>query len=150
MTRSESVIEHIIRAKRHFWKCVEKDIPPAVDASESAGKALQALYPEQPPLLTEDFTENETANQLFNELLEEMRKIETHQQLFNELKHRLQILMKDAEWVVFMGGSITWKKTQDSIGLDSKALLKKYPEYLQQFSQTKTGARRFQIYPNGY
>ncbi|MGC9659220.1 UNVERIFIED_CONTAM: YqaJ viral recombinase family protein [Acinetobacter pittii] len=150
VTRSESVIEHIIRAERYFWKCVEMDIPPAVDASESAGKALQALYPEQTPLLTEDFTDNEIANQLFNELLEEKRKIETHQQLFDELKHRLQILIKDAERVVFIGGSITWKKAQDSIGLDSKALLKQHPEYLQQFSQTKVGTRRFQIYPNGH
>ncbi|MFY5899624.1 YqaJ viral recombinase family nuclease [Acinetobacter pittii] len=150
VTRSESVIEHIIRAERHFWKCVEMDIPPAVDASESAGKALQVLYPEQTPLLTEDFTDNEIANQLFNELLEEKRKIETHQQLFDELKHRLQILIKDAERVVFIGGSITWKKAQDSIGLDSKALLKQHPEYLQQFSQTKVGTRRFQIYPNGH
>ncbi len=150
VTRNESVIEHIVRAECHFWKCVEMDVPSAVDTSESAGKALQALYPEQTPLLTEDFTDNEIANQMFNELLEEKRKIETHQQLFDELKHRLQILMKNAERVVFMGRSITWKKAQDSIGLYSKALLKKHPEYLQQFSQTKAGARRFQIYQNGY
>lgn len=148
-TPSESVIEHIVRAERYFWKCVEIDILP-VDVSESAGQALQALYPEQTPLLTEDFTDNEVANQLFNDLLEEKRKIETHQQLFDELKHRLQMLMKDAERVVFIGGSITWKKAQDSISLDSKALLKQHPEYLQQFSQTKVGTRRFQIYPNGY
>lgn len=150
VTRSESVIEHIVRAEHHFWKCVEMDIPPAVDASESAGKALQALYPEQTPLLTEDFTDNEVANQLFNELLEERRKIETHQQQFDELKHRLQILMKDAERVVLMGGAITWKKAQDSISLDCKALLKQHPEYLQQFPQNKVGTRRFQIYPNGH
>ncbi|MGQ1705168.1 YqaJ viral recombinase family nuclease [Acinetobacter baumannii] len=150
VTRSESVIERIVQAERHFWKCVEMDIPPAVDASESAGKALQALYPEQLLLLMEDLTDNQAANQLFNELLVEKRKIESHQQLFDELKHRLQILIKDAERVIFIGGSITWKKTQDSIILDSKALLKQHPEYLQQYPQTKVGTRRFQIYPNGY
>ncbi|EHF3479142.1 MULTISPECIES: YqaJ viral recombinase family protein [Acinetobacter] len=149
VTRSESVIEHIIHAERHFWQCVENDIPPAVDASESAAKALQALYPEQTPLLTEDLTNNNVANTLFRELLAEKRKIETHQQLFDELKHRIQILMKDAERVVFMEGSVTWKKAQDSIGLNSKALLKQHPEYLEQFPQTKAGTRRFQIYPNG-
>ena len=57
--------------------------------------------------------------------------------------------MKDAERAVFMGGSVTWKKSQDSISLDSKSLLKQHPEYLQQFPQTKAGTRRFQIYPNG-
>jgi hypothetical protein len=34
------------------------------------------------------------------------------------------MLMKDAERAVFTGGSVTWKKSQDSISLDSKALLK--------------------------
>ena len=57
--------------------------------------------------------------------------------------------MKDAERAVFTGGSVTWKKSQDSISLDSKALLKQHPEYLQQFHKLKVGTRRFQIYPNG-
>ncbi|MCX3036583.1 YqaJ viral recombinase family protein, partial [Acinetobacter baumannii] len=39
VTRSESVIKHIINAERYFWECVEKDTPPDVDASESAAKA---------------------------------------------------------------------------------------------------------------
>ncbi|SSO51476.1 Phage-related protein, predicted endonuclease [Acinetobacter baumannii] len=61
--------------------------PPAVDASESAVKALQASYLEQIPLLTEDLTNNNVANALFRELLEEKRKFETHQQLFDDLKY---------------------------------------------------------------
>jgi hypothetical protein len=28
VTRSESVIQHIINAERYFWDCVEKDTPP--------------------------------------------------------------------------------------------------------------------------
>jgi predicted phage-related endonuclease len=39
------VIKHIINAERYFWECVEKDTPPDVDASESAAKAIQQLYP---------------------------------------------------------------------------------------------------------
>jgi hypothetical protein len=35
---------------------VWKDIPPSVDASDSAAKALQQLYPEQIPLTVEDLT----------------------------------------------------------------------------------------------
>lgn len=149
VTRSETVIQHIINAERHFWQCVESGIPPSVDASESAAKALQQLYPAQTPLLVEDLSKNEQANYLFNQLLEEKHKVDQHQQYFDELKHQLQMLMKDAERAVFTGGSVTWKKAQDSISLDSKALLKQHPEYLQQFSQTKVGTRRFQIYPNG-
>ena len=149
VTRNETVIQHIINAERHFWQCVETGIPPSVDASDSAAKALQQLYPEQIPLSVADLTQNEQANYLFNQLLEERHKVEQHQQYFDELKHQLQMMMKEAERAVFTGGSVTWKKSQDSISLDSKSLLKQHPEYLQQFPQTKVGTRRFQIYPNG-
>lgn len=149
VTRSETVIKYIVDAERYFWECVESGIPPSVDASESAAKALQKLYPEQVPLLVEDLTQNEQANHLFNQLLEERHRVEQHQQYFDELKHQLQMLMKDAERAVFIGGSVTWKRAQYSISLDSKALLKQHPEYLSQFPQTRAGTRRFQIYPTG-
>lgn len=70
-----------------MWPCGEHDIPPAVDAFESAVKALQTLYLEQTPLLTEDLTNNNVANAMFRELLEEKHKVETHQQLFDDLKY---------------------------------------------------------------
>jgi hypothetical protein len=54
--------------------------------------------------------------------------------------------MQEAERAVFQSGSVTWKRSKDSISLDSKALLKQHPEYLQQFPQNKQGSRRFQIY----
>jgi predicted phage-related endonuclease len=123
VTRNETVIQHIINAERHFWQCVNQDIPPSVDASDSAAKALQQLYPEQIPLTVEDLTQNEQANYLFNQLLEERHKVEQHQQYFDELKHQLQMMMKEAERAVFTGGSVTWKKSQDSISLDSKSFL---------------------------
>ncbi|MFX7427450.1 YqaJ-like viral recombinase, partial [Acinetobacter baumannii] len=50
----------------------------------------------------------------------------------------------------FKAGSVTWKKAKDSVSLDSKALLKSYPEYLNQFQQTKKGSRRFNIYTDTY
>ncbi|ENU31387.1 hypothetical protein F991_00755 [Acinetobacter sp. CIP-A165] len=149
VSRNETVIQHIINAERHFWQCVESGIPPSVDASDSAAKALKQLYPEHIPLSVEDLTQNEQANYLFRQLLQERHKVEQHQQYFDELKHQLQMMMKDAERAVFIDGSVTWKKSQDSTTLNSKALLKQHPEYLQQFPQIKVGARRFQIYLNG-
>lgn len=144
--RSESVIEHIINAERHFWQCVEQDQPPSVDASESAAKALQQLYPEQIPLLVEDLTHNQQANELFNQLIAKRHQLEQHQQQFDQLKHQIQMLMKDAERATFMQGSVTWKRSQDATTLNSKALLKQYPEYLEQYPQIKVGTRRFNIY----
>ena len=146
VTRSESVIKHIINAERYFWDCVEKDMPPDADASESAAKAIQQLYPQHIPLTVEDLSHNEQANQLFAQLIQEKHHIEQHQNNFDETKHQIQMLMKDAERATFATGSVTWKKSKDSIGLDSKALLKLHPEMLEQFPQNKAGTRRFQIY----
>ncbi|MCU4313785.1 YqaJ viral recombinase family protein [Acinetobacter bereziniae] len=146
VTRSESVIQHIINAERHFWECVEKDTPPDADASESAAKALQQLYPEHVPLLTTDFSGDEQVNQQFEQLIQARHKIETCQETFDLLKHQLQAKMQQAERATFKTGSVTWKRSKDTVGLDSKALLKQYPEYLNQFPQNKQGSRRFQIY----
>lgn len=69
------MIQHIINAERHFWQCVESDIPPSVDASDSAAQALQQLYPQHVPLTVEDLSHNEQANYTFNQLLEEKHKL---------------------------------------------------------------------------
>jgi predicted phage-related endonuclease len=148
VTRSESVIQHIINAERYFWDCVEKDIPPEADASESAAKALQLLYPEHIPLSTTDLSENEDANQHFEQLIRVRSQVEKYQQQFDLLKQQLQGRMQEAERATFKMGSVTWKKSKDSISLDTKALLKSHPEYLNQFPQNKQGTRRFNIYCN--
>lgn len=148
VTRSESVIQHIVNAERYFWECVEKDTPPEADASESAAKALQLLYPEHVPLSTTDLSEDEQANQQFEQLIRVRNQVEKHQEQFDLLKHQLQAKMQEAERATFKAGSVTWKKSKDSISLDSKALLQQHPEILSQFPQTKQGTRRFQIYAN--
>ncbi|MGA8882344.1 MAG: YqaJ-like viral recombinase, partial [Acinetobacter sp.] len=51
-----------------------------------------------------------------------------------------------AERAIFQNGSVTWKRSKDSVSLDSKALLKLHPEMLQRFPQAKAGSRRFNIY----
>lgn len=146
VTRNETVIKYLINAERYFWECVEKDVPPDVDASESAAKALQLLYPAHVPLSTTDLSEDTKANQDFEQLLKQRHLIEQHQASFDQLKHQIQAKMQDAERATFKTGSVTWKKSKESVGLDSKALLQQHPEFLQQFPQNKQGTRRFQIY----
>lgn len=146
VTRNDDLIEQIIQSERHFWACVENDIPPSADASESAAKAIQQLYPQHIPLTVEDLSHNEYANQLFAQLTQEKLQIEKHQNKFDETKHQIQMLMGSAERATFANGSVTWKKSKDSISLDSKALLKLHPEMIEQFPQNKAGTRRFQIY----
>ena len=54
--------------------------------------------------------------------------------------------MKDAEKAIFTQGSVTWKKSKDSVVLDQKALLQAQPELLQQYPQNRQGSRRFNVY----
>ena len=144
--RSEAVIEHIINAERYFWECVEKDIPPSVDASESAAKALKQLYPDHVPLSVEDLTQDQAANQQFNQLIQLKVEIQQKQEHFDLLKHQIQAMMKDAERATFANGSVVWKRAKDSISLDTKAVLKHQPDLLELYPLHRSGSRRFNIY----
>ncbi|QQN38947.1 YqaJ viral recombinase family protein [Acinetobacter sp. CS-2] len=146
VTRSESVIEHIVKAERYFWECVEMDTPPSVDASESAAKAILQLYPAHIPLTVEDLSQNENANLMFDKLIKMKEEIQHKQERFNELKHQIQMLMKDAERATFAHGSVVWKKAKDSISLNTKALLQHQPELIELYPLEKQGSRRFSIY----
>ncbi|MFV5591735.1 YqaJ viral recombinase family protein [Acinetobacter variabilis] len=146
VTRSESVIEHIIQAERYFWECVEKDIPPSVDASESAAKAILQLYPAHVPLTVEDLSQNQNANLMFDKLIKLKEEIQHKQERFDQLKHQIQMMMKDAERATFTNGSVVWKKAKDSIGLNTKALLQHQPELIKLYPLEKQGSRRFNIY----
>ncbi len=131
VTRSESVIEHIVQAERYFWECVEKDTPPSVDASESAAKAIQQLYPAHVPLTVEDLSQNENANLMFDQLIKMKEEIQHQQERFDQLKHEIQMMMQDKERAVFAHGSVVWKKAKDSISLNTKALLQHQPELIE-------------------
>ena len=146
VTRSESVIQHIIQAERYFWECVETDTPPSVDASESAAKAIQQLYPAHIPLSVEDLSQNENANLMFDQLIKMKEEIQHKQERFDQLKHHIQMLMKDAERATFAHGSVVWKKAKDSISLNTKALLQHQPELIELYPLQKQGGRRFNIY----
>lgn len=144
--RNEIVINRLIASEKIFWSCVEDDMPPHVDASESAAKALQLLYPQHIPLQTVDLSTLSGVDQLFTDLLNEEKHLAHHQTKYDYLKHRIQILMKDAEKAIFSQGSVTWKKSKDSVVLDQKALLQAQPELLDQYPQTRIGSRRFNIH----
>ena len=146
VTRSESVIEHIVQAERYFWECVEKDTPPSVDASESAAKAIQQLYPAHVPLTVEDLSQNENANLMFDQLIKMKEEIQHKQERFDQLKHEIQMMMQDKERAVFVNGSVVWKKAKDSISLNTKALLQHQPELIELYPLEKQGSRRFNIY----
>ncbi|WP_201595209.1 YqaJ viral recombinase family nuclease [Psychrobacter vallis] len=143
--RDESLIESIIEHERLFWQYVETDTPPTPDHSESAARALKLLYPTPKPSSKIDLREDDRANSLFAKLVNHRMSIEALEQRHDQIKHQLQTLIKDNEVAIFGKGAISWKRSKDSVGLDSKAIAKAHPELLTQFSKTKHGSRRFVI-----
>ena len=81
----------------------------------------------------------------FAELKAVRELLNAHEQREAQLKQTLQQAMGEASRAIFEGGSITWKKAKDSLGLDLKRMLQDHPELQQQYALTKPGSRRFLI-----
>ena len=143
--RDERLIESIMEHERLFWQYVVADTPPTPDHSESAAKALKQLYPTAKPSSKVDLTDDDGANKLFEQLLSYRDYMQELEQRHDQVKHQLQTLIADNEVAVFDKGAISWKRSKDSVGLDSKAVIKVHPELLAKFSKTKQGSRRFVV-----
>ena len=143
--RDERLIESIMEREREFWQYVQTDTPPTPDHSESAARALKQLYPKPEPNSKIDFKNDAGANKLFEQLLSYRDYMQELEQRHDQVKHQLQSLIKDHEVAIFDKGAISWKRSKDSVGLDSKAVIKAHPELLIQFGKTKQGSRRFVV-----
>ena len=143
--RDERLIDSIMEHERLFWQYVETDTPPTPDHSESAARALKQLYPTAKPSSKVDLTDDDGANKLFEKLLSYRDYMQELEERHDQVKHQLQTLIADNEVAVFEKGAISWKRSKDSVGLDSKAVIKVHPELLAKFSKTKQGSRRFVV-----
>ncbi|MGP5273161.1 YqaJ viral recombinase family nuclease [Psychrobacter faecalis] len=143
--RDERLIASIIEHEREFWQYVETDTPPTPDHSESAARALKQLYPTPEPSSKVDLRDDDGANKLFEQLLSYRDYMQELEQRHDQVKHQLQSLIQDNEIAVFSMGAISWKRSKDSIGLDSKAVIKAHPELLAKFGKTRQGSRRFVV-----
>lgn len=143
--RDEQLIASITEQERLFWQYVETDTPPTPDHSESAAKVLKQLYPTPKPSSKVDLRADDGANKLFDKLLGYRDAMEKAEQRHDQVKHQLQTLIADNEVAVFEKGAISWKRSKNSVGLDSKAVINAHPELLAKFSKTKQGSRRFVI-----
>jgi len=142
--RDEEVINRLIELEREFWHYVETDTQPPSDGSDSAGRALQALYPLDAGTVL-DLSENESLCGDFNEMLDLREQLSRLQARESTLKQRIQESIGDASKAVFASGEVTWKRSQDSTVLDSKKLLQEHPELLNEYSTTRAGSRRFLV-----
>ena len=142
--RDAKLIETLIELEQRFWAYVTSNTPPPPDGSDSAAKALQALYPYDN---TErlDFSGNDAMNTIFARLLDVRIQLGTLSGEEALLKQSIQAELGNATHAVFEGGEVSWKRTKDSVGLDTATLLRDQPDLKDRYSIVKPGSRRFLI-----
>jgi putative phage-type endonuclease len=142
--RDDELIARLIELERAFWHYVETDTPPPADGSESAGRALQCLYPRDNSEIL-DLADDATLSADFDDLVTVRHDLRTLEQTESELKHRIQQRMGEASKALFAQGSVTWKRSKDSSALDVASALKENPELLDRFPLNRPGTRRFLV-----
>jgi len=142
IVRDDSMIARLIELERAFWHYVETDTAPPADGSDSADLALRCLYPRDSGL-TLDLSDDLEMSAVFSDLLAIRQVIGNNELLEGQLKQRIQQRMGEATAAIFQTGDVTWKRSKDSTGFDSKSLLLEQPELLQRYSVVKPGSRRF-------
>ena len=142
--RDELLIKHLIELERQFWHYVETDTPPPADGSESAERALRLLYPEDDGEEL-DLSQDPALNEAFFNLKQVRHTQAELNQRENELKQQLQQAIGSASKAVFADGSVSWRKSRDSVAVDTTALFTNHPELKTRYQISKPGSRRFLI-----
>lgn len=142
--RDEALIANLMALERQFWGHVQRCEPPPADGSDSADVALRALYPRDSGQ-TLDLSQDFEMSAAFSDLLAVRQVIATHNALEAQLKQRIQQRMGEASQALFEGGDVSWKRSKDSLVLDTVRLLKEQPQLLEQYALTRPGSRRFLI-----
>lgn len=144
IVRDDTMTAQLIALERQFWDCVERDQAPAADGSDSADLALRALYPRDSGSTLDLSTDLEMSG-VFSDLLSVRAVIASQAALEAQLKQRIQQRMGEAMRAVFEAGEVSWKRSKDTVALDTEQLLKDQPELAQHYQRTKPGSRRFLV-----
>ena len=141
--RDDALIARLIELEERFWYYVETDTPPPADGSESADRALRHLYPGNGG--TVDFSDDRRLSSVFADLVAVRGEIEAHQAIEAKLKQTIQQAMGEATRAVFETGSVSFRRSRDSSGVDLKRLLAEHPEFETKYAIPKSGSRRFLV-----
>lgn len=142
--RNDALIARLIQLEARFWDYVIRDVPPPADGSESAATALQALYPYDNSEVL-DLSEDVGMCAVFADLNAVRTVLAENEETEAILKHQIQQRMGNVSRAVFDSGSVSWRRSKDSVTLDTDKLLASQPDLLQRFPLVKAGSRRFLI-----
>ena len=134
----------LIKREAAFWRCVVEDVPPAVDGSESSGRALASLFPSDRGE-TLDCRDDTDMNKLFSDYWAYRQQRESAEEQEELHKQRLQERLGFASGAVLSDGKISWRKSKDSTTTDFKRLADEHPDWVKQYEIPKIGSRRFLV-----
>ena len=142
--RDDRLIAQLIELEQQFWSWVQSDQEPPADGSQSAERALRCLYPldcEE----TLDLNDDVGSTGDFNQLLHVRQQLTQIQAQHDLLKHRIVQRMGSACRALFANGSISYRRSKDSLVLDSARLQREHPELVQAYMTPQPGSRRFLV-----
>jgi predicted phage-related endonuclease len=139
--RDDEVIARLIVLETKFWECVQHDIEPAADGSESSARALRQIYLGNDTSL--DFSQDEALCQTFRALAALKTERDEKEQLAEQLKQSIQQAMGDASRAIFAAGEVTYKRSKDGTALDTKQLAADHPDIAARYTVARPGSRRF-------
>ncbi len=143
--RDEALIERLISLEQDFWQYVTDDTAPPADASDSADRALRALYPHDNREVL-DLTDHQEYSALFTQLQSVRSELAKANTAEAQLKHTLQQAMGEFSEAAFATGRITWKRSVDSQGVDLARLKQEQPDLVKTYQTLKPGSRRFVVH----
>ncbi|MGY3041428.1 putative phage-type endonuclease [Rhodanobacter sp. TND4EL1] len=139
--RDDNLIARLILLETKFWECVEQDIEPPADGSESSARALRQLYSGNDTSL--DFTGDENLGQAFDSLAALKTELEAKEREAERLKQTIQQAMGDASKALFPHGIVTFRRSKDGTTLDTKQLAANHPDIAARYTVARPGSRRF-------
>ena len=140
--RDEDEIESLIEAERRFWEeHVVPQIPPAPDGSDSAAKAIKAMFPEAKQGETVALFGMEDTLRRIRELDSQIEDLEREREA---LKQKVQAEMGTAEFGRAQGYLVSWRnKTRQN--LDTARLRQEKPDVYNAYLKPPQVIREFRI-----
>lgn len=140
--RDEQMIANLIELKRQFWHYVETDTAPPADGSDSAETSLRCLFPHDNGESV-DFSHDADLNHVFEDLLAIRQTLKANEAQESLLRQRIEQEMGNASKAQFQSGTVTWKRSKDSLVLDTAKLNAEQPALVAQYQTQRAGSRRF-------
>lgn len=142
--RDEELISQLITLEREFWGYVERGQAPPADGSDSADRALRALYPRDTGFIL-NLKHDLVMGAVFSDLLAVREVLATNTALEAQFKQAIQQRMGDSSRAVFENGEVSFKRSRDGTQLDTARLAKEQPEIVKAYTVPKPGSRRFLV-----